>query len=71
MLLVGSEALPNDSIKDKAILRHFVDELGALIIFRQDFIEQIKSKAAQDVVLVLFSSIGTEVKFNGIHGISG
>ncbi len=71
MLLVGPKAFPHDSIKDKTILRHFVDELGELIISRKNFIEQIKSKATQEVVLVLFSGISTEVKINGIDSISG
>ena len=71
MLQVGSKSFPNDSIKDKAILRHFVDELSELIIFRKNFIEQIKSKAMQDVVLVLFMGISTQVEINCIDGISG
>ncbi len=71
MLQVGSKPFPNDSIKDKAVLRHFVDELSELIIFRKDFIEQIKSKAAQDVVLVLFPGISTQVEINCIDCISG
>ncbi len=49
---------------------HFVDELSELIFVRQNFIEQIESKVAQNVVLALLFSVSTEVELNGIHSIA-
>jgi len=64
VLLIIPELFPNHSVKDKAIMRHFVDELSKLVVFRQDFylINKAKGYAKCCPCFVLWS----EVKLNGI-----